>query len=240
KMAILQENYAEAEQLYQRSLAIYQEIYDRGGLATSLAGLGQVAQPPAARPYFWRALQITTDMQFVPLTLAILCGIGELLLQTGQPERGLELLALALHHPASDHETKARAQQRLAHYQTILPPAAFAAAVQRGAAGQLETTVAAVQAEFSKDEDGKRKDEIKDTAFHPSSFSPRPLIDPLTARELEVLHLIAGGLTNQQIADKLIISVGTAKFYTSQIYSKLDVGSRTQAVARARELGLLS
>jgi LuxR family maltose regulon positive regulatory protein len=54
------------------------------------------------------------------------------------------------------------------------------------------------------------------------------------------LGLIAEGMTNQQISAALVISVGTAKFYTSQIYSKLNVSSRTQAVARARELNLLS
>jgi LuxR family maltose regulon positive regulatory protein len=55
-----------------------------------------------------------------------------------------------------------------------------------------------------------------------------------------VLQLIAEGMTNRQIAEALIISVGTAKFYTSQIYSKLNVSSRTQAILRARELGLLA
>lgn len=68
----------------------------------------------------------------------------------------------------------------------------------------------------------------------------QPLIEPLTPRELEVLELIAAGLTNQQIAEELIISVGTVKWYTSEIYGKLNVGSRTQAVARTRELRLLS
>ncbi len=66
------------------------------------------------------------------------------------------------------------------------------------------------------------------------------LIDPLTNRELEVLQLIADGLTNQKIADKLFISRGTVKYYSSHIYSKLQVSNRTQAVARARKLGILS
>jgi LuxR family maltose regulon positive regulatory protein len=57
---------------------------------------------------------------------------------------------------------------------------------------------------------------------------------------LEVLERIASGLTNQQIAAELIISVGTVKSYTSQIYGKLNVHNRTQAVAQARELGLIS
>ncbi|MCP4360909.1 MAG: hypothetical protein GY796_23115 [Chloroflexi bacterium] len=70
-------------------------------------------------------------------------------------------------------------------------------------------------------------------------FANQALIDPLTNRELEVLHLIAGGLTNRQIAEQLIISKGTVKYYTSVIYSKLQVSNRTQAVAHARELGML-
>jgi DNA-binding CsgD family transcriptional regulator len=61
----------------------------------------------------------------------------------------------------------------------------------------------------------------------------------LSQRELEVLGLITDGLSNQDIADKLVISVGTVRTHLSRIYSKLEVRSRTQAIARARELGLL-
>jgi DNA-binding CsgD family transcriptional regulator/pimeloyl-ACP methyl ester carboxylesterase len=61
----------------------------------------------------------------------------------------------------------------------------------------------------------------------------------LSQRELEALGLITDGLSNQDIADKLVISVGTVKTHLSRIYSKLEVRSRTQAIARARELGLL-
>lgn len=66
-----------------------------------------------------------------------------------------------------------------------------------------------------------------------------PLAEPLSARELEVLELIAAGHSNQAIADTLIIAVGTVKKHINNIYSKLDVQSRTQALARARELSLL-
>jgi ATP/maltotriose-dependent transcriptional regulator MalT len=62
----------------------------------------------------------------------------------------------------------------------------------------------------------------------------------LSQRELEVLHLITDGLSNQSMADNLVISVGTVKTHLSRIYSKLEVRSRTQAIARARELGLLA
>src|SRR2546423_33929 len=63
-------------------------------------------------------------------------------------------------------------------------------------------------------------------------------LDTLTQRELEILHLIADGLSNQDIAERLVITLGTAKWYTKQIYSKLQVSSRTQAIAAARTSGL--
>ena len=54
-----------------------------------------------------------------------------------------------------------------------------------------------------------------------------------------MLQLVASGLSNREIAEQLVITVGTAKTHTINIYRKLDVNSRTQAIARATELGLL-
>lgn len=65
------------------------------------------------------------------------------------------------------------------------------------------------------------------------------LIEPLSERELEVLQLIAQGLTNHEIANRLYLSLNTVKAHTRNIYGKLDTHSRTQAVARARFLGIL-
>jgi LuxR family maltose regulon positive regulatory protein len=67
----------------------------------------------------------------------------------------------------------------------------------------------------------------------------RDLLEPITKREQEVLKLIASGMTNQQIAEKLVLSPGTVRAHTSNIYRKLDVSNRIQAVARAKELNLL-
>jgi LuxR family maltose regulon positive regulatory protein len=65
------------------------------------------------------------------------------------------------------------------------------------------------------------------------------LIDPLSQREQQVLNLLNAGHTNREIADLLVVSLNTVKKHTGNIYSKLGVHSRTQAVARARQLGLL-
>lgn len=65
------------------------------------------------------------------------------------------------------------------------------------------------------------------------------LVEPLSARELEVMGLIASGLTNGEIAQRLYIAVGTVKNHTKNIYSKLNVHSRARAIARSRELNLI-
>ena len=69
---------------------------------------------------------------------------------------------------------------------------------------------------------------------------PAPLVDPLSDRELEILQLIGDGLSNKQISEKLFLTVGTVKWHINNIYSKLGVRRRTQALARARDLNLLS
>ena len=61
----------------------------------------------------------------------------------------------------------------------------------------------------------------------------------MSGRELEVLRLIAAGKTNPQISRDLFIGVGTVKTHVNNVYRKLDAHSRTQAVGRARELGVL-
>jgi len=73
----------------------------------------------------------------------------------------------------------------------------------------------------------------------PQRTDSSPLLEPLSERELEVLRLVADGLSNREIAQRLFVSVGTVKAHVNHVYGKLLVRSRTQAVARARELQLI-
>jgi LuxR family maltose regulon positive regulatory protein len=73
----------------------------------------------------------------------------------------------------------------------------------------------------------------------PSSQAAQQLLEPLTLRELEVLHLLAEGASNQEIANQLVVSLATAKKHVASILSKLGAENRTQAIARARSLSLL-
>jgi ATP/maltotriose-dependent transcriptional regulator MalT len=80
---------------------------------------------------------------------------------------------------------------------------------------------------------GKQKD------VHASSFIPQPLVEPLSQRELEVLRLVSQGLSNREISERLVLALDTVKGHNRRIYEKLQVQRRTEAVARAHELGLL-
>ena len=85
------------------------------------------------------------------------------------------------------------------------------------------------------------------------AFGPRPgpdpvrtpagavpgLVEPLTARELEVLAILATGKSNHAIANELVVSLDTVKKHVTHVLDKLGAANRTQAVARARELSLI-
>jgi LuxR family maltose regulon positive regulatory protein len=79
-----------------------------------------------------------------------------------------------------------------------------------------------------------------ETASHQPAGATVGLVEPLTPREMEVLELLALGDSNQVIAQKLVITVRTVKKHNSNIYGKLNVHNRMQAVAQAREFGLLA
>jgi LuxR family maltose regulon positive regulatory protein len=71
------------------------------------------------------------------------------------------------------------------------------------------------------------------------SLLESPLVEPLSPREMEILHLLAKGLSNQQICQRLYLALDTVKGHNRKIFDKLNVKSRSEAVAHAREMGLL-
>jgi ATP/maltotriose-dependent transcriptional regulator MalT len=228
QVALEQEDFAGGRQLFEQSRAIYQEIGDRGGLAAAFNGLGQttVAEGDiqSARQSFQQALQIATEIQFMPLVLSILAAIADLLRQTGPAELRLDLLSLIAHHPASPPEIKAQAGHRLS------ADAPLPAADPTPLLTQVQSLLATPLTPF---------DPVAQ-ATTATSIDQSSLIEPLTKRELEVLQLIAEGLTNQEIAERLSVVIGTVKAHNNSIYSKLAVRNRVEALAQAQALGLLS
>jgi LuxR family maltose regulon positive regulatory protein len=83
------------------------------------------------------------------------------------------------------------------------------------------------------------KQKSKDRSYPPPALPVQSLVEPLSQRELEVLQLIAQGLSNREISERLFLAVITVKGHNRNIFRKLQVRRRTEAIARARELGLL-
>ena len=71
------------------------------------------------------------------------------------------------------------------------------------------------------------------------SVNTQILVEPLSGREIEVLHMMAEGYKYKEIAERLVVSINTVRHHTRNVYGKLDVNSRTQALGRAKELNLL-
>lgn len=245
KVALHQERYGEAEAVLHQSLALFQDMGDRSNAAQALTGLGQAASARGcfeeAGQWFAQALELATVLGYLPLTLFLMTSIGAWLLQTDHPDQGPELLVFALRHPASDPETIRQGQHALDRFQGALDPAVFAAAVARGQTLDLATAITRVRLALTLPiTTGRTVVTAPDSSVSQMRPSPdKDLAESLTPREREVLGLIAEGLSNQAIADRLVLSVGTVRWYAQQIYGKLDVRSRTQALARARERGLL-
>jgi LuxR family maltose regulon positive regulatory protein len=148
------------------------------------------------------------------------------------------LIVQALAHDARGH--RAKAVESLRHAVTLAEPEGYMRIfVDEGTA--MAELLAGVN-----ESSGTGKEYIhkllnafeKKNELHPA-LPPQPLIDPLSERELEVLRLVAQGFSNDQISKRLYLSVNTVKGHNLRIFGKLQVKSRTEAVARARELGLL-
>jgi len=236
KIAVLREEYDEAERSFRESLSVYREINDKGGMAAALEGLGVFARATgdyrSAGKYFHEAIQVAVEIQYLPLMISIAINIGELWILTGQVERCVELLTTVLHHPAAGSEMKKNAENLLARCRAEIQAEVFEVAGKRGQAQVGEDALRLLLVEPMM-----VIQEVEEVAT--VQALAQNLIAPLTSRELEVLQLIADGLTNKAIAEKLTITLGTVKWYNNQIYNKLNVTSRTQALARARELNLL-
>ena len=249
-MALLQSDPERARAQFGQSLAIYREIGDRGGEATALHGLGMTAVAAGAYAVaaqnLREALQIATTIGYASRVHAILAGVAELFLLIEEPLWAAGLLVPILRDPASDRETCDRARTLLSRCAALLSPEQYAAATHGTQVIDLSAVFASLQPASGGTDmaptagTGSPSGQAARRRLTPSVQTAQPPVEPLTERELAVLRLIAAGQSNQQIAAQLILAPGTAKWYVSQIFGKLGVHSRTQAIVRAQELGYLA
>ncbi len=154
------------------------------------------------------------------------------------PARAAQASALAqviVDHPATWHAVRARARSLQDDLSApgSLPASATARSLD-------ETVRALIDETFDFEGWTDTTAPLTHESATSSAAANRALIEPLTERELEVLALVAEGCTNKEIAEQLIVTVGTVKWYTNAIYGKLAAKNRTQAVAHARHVGLLA
>jgi DNA-binding CsgD family transcriptional regulator len=224
--------YTKAEEVYKTSLKHSSDIDYELGRITACAGLGEVALRRKAyldaKQHFQEGLRLAEKRMLVnPATMRIFVGTAELFLEQGQPEWAAALIALSLHHPASEEPVREQSRRLFPVLKASLPPHLFTDAWERGAKAELATVRTQLLAAFDQ------------LSFAPTSQAALPVDSSLSKRELEILRLIADGLANQEIADRLFLSLGTVRWYTNQIYSKLGVENRVQAVRYAQQLNLI-
>jgi predicted ATPase/DNA-binding CsgD family transcriptional regulator len=218
--------------LAEESLAICEDIGLQWGIPLAYHAIAVAAyflrDAARAEEAIYRALELAVQFRVTAFIVMCLPVIADLLADTGDYDRASELISVArvnmgwvYRQVPDDVMEKIAARTSAASYATASTP---------GTARDLDTVARELLA-------NRRAALASEPA---QAVAPVAHGELLTSREQDVLLLIAEGLTNREIAERLIFSVGTVKWYANQIYSKLGVNSRTQAIVRARELGLLA
>jgi predicted ATPase/DNA-binding NarL/FixJ family response regulator len=221
--------YADARQTYAENIAFSQRSAYLKGTVLALIGGAEAARAmgdeAGSRQLLAEALTTATASNQVPYVLSTLSVAAALLMQIGQDRRAAEIIALVLGHHAATHATRTYADRLRTQLEVRLSPDTLAAAADVARSSHIEQIVRALL-----------NNELCEDSAPGGTASP----GVLTEREIEILRHTADGLSNKEIAETLFLATGTVKWYLSEIYSKLGVTSRTQAIARAKALDLLT
>ncbi len=220
-----------ADTHFQEALQIHRELGERVSLSWTLGGLGDIARLQGkyelAFARFKEALRVKSEMDTTGDIAFLFEALANLMAETGQPTRAARLWGVGEEVRAARNEPVAPSYARVyaPHIGAVrqeLGSERFAAEWERGRALTMPQALAYALVQ----------DEI-------AAPIVKGMVEPLSPREMQVLQLIAEGNSNEAIAEKLVLARGTVKWYTTQLYGKLGVTSRTQAVVRARQLELL-
>jgi non-specific serine/threonine protein kinase len=236
-------DYERAHTLHEESLALKRAQGDEWSIANSLMSLAVVARHQGK---YDRPLDLLNEslalFQKIGDTANIALCLREFSAMSaiqGHSQFAVQLYAAAdtvleaLGYPSS-HVYRAESSHPLAKVHSRMGEARFNAAWESGHALTLDQAV-----EQARGLRLSLKEKIDLHPLHVSGTEGQTLLVSLNERELEVLHLIAEGFSNQEIAERLVIALSTVKWHINNLFGKLNVHSRTQAVAQAKELGLL-
>lgn len=233
-------DYATAQSRYEESLAIARELGSLSGIAGTLLNLGHVAHNlgdyPRAIAYFMEGLLISKDLGHTLLAAWLLLGLAGVAASERQPERSARLFGAGRSLNESvggslDPADKAEYERSMAHARAQLDETAWQKCYAEGEAMTLEEAVEYARAAATQEEQ----------AATGATASPSlPGLPELSKREVEVLRLVAEGLTTQEVAERLYLSVRTVENHLRSIYGKLNVSTRAAATRIAVEHGLLN
>jgi len=242
QIALRQGAIARARILLEAGLKRHQQLGDQQGQALIYALLAQAAANEqdftVSRTLATQSLEIARTVHDSGSLILCLEELADVVAGQGEPAWAARLWGAAEHYREASHaplplvERLSRARH-IEQAQGLLGKQIFA---ERWAEGRTLTAEQAIAASPTPDPASQR------LVHGRPGRTPmtQPLLDPLSQRELEVLQLLAGGASNQEIATALVVAPGTVKLHMSHILSKLGVKSRTQAILRARDLGLLT
>ena len=229
KIALLQNKIQQAVHYYKRSRIIQEDTRHHIGLLESLIGLGYCETLRnrfwTASIYYLDAIQIAHRTDVSVTSWVLLLNLAELLNRAEYHEKRAYFLQ-SIARSASNEHLQEHAISLLGHQLDDTRDQQSSADLQQ----LLREAQLILETSFNREDSGE--DSLQDV-------DQSVLIEPLSEREIELLQLLANGLQNQEIALKLTISVNTVKTHLANIYGKLDVNNRTQAVTRAQELNIL-
>ncbi len=234
-------NYHRPEQvipLYEESVAVFRDIQDVRGITHPLVMLAEVERSQGnlvrSQALFRETLLLERDLGIRDhVTLYAMTGLANLTVAAGNTERAARLLAVVnATLESGSYNTRLSPlidvfDTTLADVLTQLSEDVFNSAWTAGNALPLEQAII----------EALEDDSIPIKVTH--NQSNQLLLEPISPREFDVLHLLGDGLSNAEIAQKLFISVATVKVHTRSIYGKLSVSNRTQAILQAQKFNLL-
>jgi LuxR family maltose regulon positive regulatory protein len=176
-------------------------------------------------------LAVALSIALQPVLLFGVAAAAEFYAATGDYGYAAQLATVARNHVASAATTKQQANSVLAQVTQQRAPEIHDHVLQGEPTAGVEAVAQQLVAKLARD-DGVSS-QISQLE------SSQEVYEPLSERELQVLRLVADGKSNRQIGRELYLALGTVKSHLHHIFQKLDVQSRTQAVARALELRIL-
>jgi ATP/maltotriose-dependent transcriptional regulator MalT len=224
EVAYAQNEYEEAQRWCQVAQRCFEDTHEPWILATTLmltACAISLRDFDGAKDHLRVCLQLLEESGLAWQIPAMLLRAARLLAEQQMTEYAVAMLSIVVNHPTCQTVTFDQATLLLCQLESALPAERFAAALAFGQALQLEDVIESL------------------SAARRSGPGNPVYAGALSERELDVLRLIADGLSNAEIAQRLYLSVGTVKVHTRHIFDKLGVSSRTQATAHAQKQGIL-